>query len=223
MIFANRCVFWLRAQSHSAYTSRGAMQFAVAASLARFCSPLLSALNDGGSSVMGSCDALLATAIVPRSGQGLVGTLRNRPLKISVPRNSATKILLELRLQKYSGHGKTTDTLLDYARASRIAATSEGTISKIDARAWKVAIELHRSPVDRRAGSGWRGLLLEFRHIEQQMRIAREERLLDRSQANRELIRDRAHEIKNPLGGIRGAAQLLDRELERLNAARVRR
>ena len=61
------------------------------------------------------------------------------------------------------------------------------------------------------------GFLLEFRHIEQQLRIAREERLLDQSQANRELIRNLAHEIKNPLGGIRGAAQLLDRELERPN------
>src|SRR5688500_11768407 len=57
----------------------------------------------------------------------------------------------------------------------------------------------------------------EFRHIEQQLRIAREERMLDQSQANRELIRNLAHEIKNPLGGIRGAAQLLDRELERPN------
>ena len=60
-------------------------------------------------------------------------------------------------------------------------------------------------------------LLLEFRHIDQQLRIAREERLLDQSQANRELIRNLAHEIKNPLGGIRGAAQLLDHELERPN------
>ena len=59
------------------------------------------------------------------------------------------------------------------------------------------------------------GLLLEFRHIDQQIRIEREERLHDQSQANRELIRNLAHEIKNPLGGIRGAAQLLDHELER--------
>ena len=63
--------------------------------------------------------------------------------------------------------------------------------------------------------AGWTGLLIEFRHIEQQIRIAREERMLDQNQANRELIRNLAHEIKNPLGGIRGAAQLLDRELDR--------
>ena len=60
-----------------------------------------------------------------------------------------------------------------------------------------------------------RGLILEFRHIDQQLKIAREERLNEQQQANRELIRSLAHEIKNPLGGIRGAAQLLERELDR--------
>ena len=64
-------------------------------------------------------------------------------------------------------------------------------------------------------------LLLEFRHIDQQLKIAREERLLEQQQANRELIRSLAHEIKNPLGGIRGAAQLLERELDRAAADRV--
>ena len=58
-------------------------------------------------------------------------------------------------------------------------------------------------------------LALELRHIDQQLKIAREERLLEQQQANRELIRSLAHEIKNPLGGIRGAAQLLERELDR--------
>jgi two-component system nitrogen regulation sensor histidine kinase GlnL len=58
-------------------------------------------------------------------------------------------------------------------------------------------------------------LLLEFRHIDQQLKIAREERLQEQQQANRDLIRSLAHEIKNPLGGIRGAAQLLERELDR--------
>jgi two-component system nitrogen regulation sensor histidine kinase GlnL len=56
-------------------------------------------------------------------------------------------------------------------------------------------------------------LLLELRPIDQQIKASREERLLEQQQANRELIRNLAHEIKNPLGGIRGAAQLLDREL----------
>jgi two-component system nitrogen regulation sensor histidine kinase GlnL len=56
-------------------------------------------------------------------------------------------------------------------------------------------------------------LLLELRELDQQIRIAREAKLVEHQQANRELIRNLAHEIKNPLGGIRGAAQLLEREL----------
>jgi len=56
-------------------------------------------------------------------------------------------------------------------------------------------------------------LLLEFRHIDQKLKTEREERLAEQQQANRELIRNLAHEIKNPLGGIRGSAQLLEREL----------
>jgi two-component system, NtrC family, nitrogen regulation sensor histidine kinase GlnL len=58
-------------------------------------------------------------------------------------------------------------------------------------------------------------LLIEFRHIDQQLKVAREERLQQQQQANRDLIRSLAHEIKNPLGGIRGAAQLLEGELDR--------
>lgn len=56
-------------------------------------------------------------------------------------------------------------------------------------------------------------ILLEFQKIDQQLKIAREERLMDQNQANRALIRNLAHEIRNPLGGIRGAAQLLESEL----------
>ncbi len=59
-------------------------------------------------------------------------------------------------------------------------------------------------------------LLAELRPIEQQLRLAREERLIGEQQANRELIRNLAHEIKNPLGGLRGSAQLLERELDRV-------
>ena len=56
-------------------------------------------------------------------------------------------------------------------------------------------------------------LLLELQPIEHHLAATREERLLEQQQANRELIRNLAHEIKNPLGGIRGAAQLLEHEL----------
>ena len=59
------------------------------------------------------------------------------------------------------------------------------------------------------------GFLIELSPAQQQSRIVREERLLDQSAQTRELIRNLAHEIKNPLGALRGAAQLLERELER--------
>ena len=56
-------------------------------------------------------------------------------------------------------------------------------------------------------------VLLEMVEIEQQARQEREERTLELVQANKELLRNLAHEVKNPLGGIRGAAQLLQMEL----------
>ena len=56
--------------------------------------------------------------------------------------------------------------------------------------------------------------LVELWVLEQQARKDREERLVEQAQANKELIRNLAHEIKNPLGGIRGAAQLLEMDLQ---------
>ncbi|MDX1607410.1 MAG: nitrogen regulation protein NR(II), partial [Candidatus Competibacterales bacterium] len=56
-------------------------------------------------------------------------------------------------------------------------------------------------------------LLVELRQLDRQLRINREENLLAQHHTTRQLIRNLAHEIKNPLGGLRGAAQLLEREL----------
>ena len=61
---------------------------------------------------------------------------------------------------------------------------------------------------------GSRNVVFELVEIEQQTRQEREERALEQAQATKELIRNLAHEIKNPLGGIRGAAQLLEMEVE---------
>jgi two-component system nitrogen regulation sensor histidine kinase GlnL len=63
------------------------------------------------------------------------------------------------------------------------------------------------------SAAGEEEAVVELRENVQQLKLDREERLLDQSQANKELIRNLAHEIKNPLGGIRGAAQLLELEL----------
>jgi len=57
-------------------------------------------------------------------------------------------------------------------------------------------------------------LLVELNRVDRQLRISREETLLAQSQTTRVLVRGLAHEIKNPLGGLRGAAQLLERQLD---------
>jgi len=56
-------------------------------------------------------------------------------------------------------------------------------------------------------------LLIEITPIDRLLRITREDALVAQQVATRDLLRGLAHEIKNPLGGLRGAAQLLEREL----------
>lgn len=56
-------------------------------------------------------------------------------------------------------------------------------------------------------------VLVELQQVDRQLRINREENLINQHQVARALVRNLAHEIKNPLGGLRGAAQLLEGEL----------
>jgi two-component system nitrogen regulation sensor histidine kinase GlnL len=56
-------------------------------------------------------------------------------------------------------------------------------------------------------------VLVELRRIDHHLRIEKEEHLITQQQATHALVRGLAHEIKNPLGGLRGAAQLLEREI----------
>ena len=58
------------------------------------------------------------------------------------------------------------------------------------------------------------GLLVELNAIDRPLRIARDEAMHAQQEHARSLLRSLAHEIKNPLGGLRGAAQLLDRQLD---------
>lgn len=58
-----------------------------------------------------------------------------------------------------------------------------------------------------------RGLLIEIDAIDRPLRIARDEAILAQQEHAHSLLRGLAHEIKNPLGGLRGAAQLLEKQL----------
>ena len=155
---------------------------------------------------------LLATAIV----------IVDRQLAVRFA-NPAAENLFELSSKSLVGnmiteifeHDAVLSAAIEYARSNNCSYTEHDL--KIGAAGHtKLHLSCTLSPVELESWvEDWEGLLIEFRHIDQQIKIEREERLNDQSQANRELIRNLAHEIKNPLGGIRGAAQLLDRELER--------
>lgn len=57
-------------------------------------------------------------------------------------------------------------------------------------------------------------LLVELSQMDRLLRITRDESRHSQQQATRQILRGLAHEIKNPLGGLRGAAQLLEKQLE---------
>lgn len=55
--------------------------------------------------------------------------------------------------------------------------------------------------------------LIEVIPVDRWIRISRDEQRIEQQEVTQEILRGLAHEIKNPLGGLRGAAQLLEREL----------
>jgi two-component system nitrogen regulation sensor histidine kinase GlnL len=66
------------------------------------------------------------------------------------------------------------------------------------------------SPIDDDRGAA----VIELHPAAGNVRIARDEQVMAQTQASQQLLRQLAHEIRNPLGGIRGAAQLLEAELD---------
>ena len=75
-----------------------------------------------------------------------------------------------------------------------------------------IDVDYSVSPIEY-PGKG-RFLLLEFIRLKTHHKISHEESILSQYEASKSLLRGLAHEIKNPLGGIRGSAQLLERELD---------
>src|SRR5579863_4973439 len=75
----------------------------------------------------------------------------------------------------------------------------------------QVTVDCTATPVAEREGDV--PLLVELMPLDRHLRISREDALITQHAANRVLARNLAHEIRNPLGGLRGAAQLLERRL----------
>ena len=139
--------------------------------------------------------------------------------------NAAAENLLEssvkaLSRQSFSALFTNPDELLKLIAQARAHKFSDLRQDMTLERAGKEPLHVHSivSALDEPVGT----ILIELRENVQQLKLDREERMLDQSQVNKELIRNLAHEIKNPLGGIRGAAQLLEMELPPLHLAELR-
>jgi two-component system, NtrC family, nitrogen regulation sensor histidine kinase GlnL len=132
--------------------------------------------------------------------------------------NPAAENLFEISRRRFAGHAlaelfdacPTLEVAIDKAIADGASYIEQEVELAAPGRP-RLHLACTVSPID----AGEAALVLEFRHIDRQLKVAREERLREQQQANRDLIRSLAHEIKNPLGGIRGAAQLLEAELDR--------
>lgn len=98
--------------------------------------------------------------------------------------------------------GRVSATGDHYANELRLAPTEVHSEERV--------IDCHVSPIDVEEAS----LLVEITDVTRRTQISRENALLIQHGAGRQMIRQLAHEIKNPLGGIRGAAQLLERQLD---------
>jgi len=151
----------------------------------------------------------LATAVI------LLDAARN-----VVYANPATEILFAVSAKQITGHplshafpaSEILHSAVEHALATRSPFREhEFLISTV--RHNTLAVTCTVTPVDIAPAC----LVLEFLQMDQQLRIAREERMLIQQQANAELLRNLAHEIRNPLGGLRGAAQLLEHELPQAN------
>jgi len=131
--------------------------------------------------------------------------------------NPAGEMLFETSAKKITGY-KLSELL---PRSGRIAEVLQETLSSrhpFTARSIRLLLPGRRritvdctvTPFDENDEA----LLVELTQVDRLLRLTRDEDLLERQAANRIVIRGLAHEIKNPLGGLRGAAQLLERELD---------
>lgn len=103
------------------------------------------------------------------------------------------------------------EAVVDLVRASALGSpiTKRGVVLTTDRD--EVTVDCTVTPMlDSR---GEQRTIVELQHIDRQLRISREERLIAQQALTRDVVRGLAHEIKNPLGGLRGAAQLLAGEL----------
>lgn len=151
----------------------------------------------------------LTTAVIVADAKLRI-TLVN-PAAESLLALSATKLIGRTLLQAFVGPS-------DFIGLIERAVNDDRSFTKRDLEL--TATSLHRAIVDCTV-SPWSShegdevqVILEFASIERHQRIQLEENMVLQNQVTTALMRGIAHEVRNPLGGIRGAAQLLERELD---------
>ncbi|MFT3804438.1 MAG: nitrogen regulation protein NR(II) [Burkholderiaceae bacterium] len=134
--------------------------------------------------------------------------------------NEAAEQLFEISPRVAIGHPYSRvfgiDTPVDamFASARQQAYSQRSQDVELERSNRSATLRLHMTAVPIEGGRlANASVLFECREMDQRLRFDREVQLLETANANRELVRNLAHEIKNPLGGIRGAAQLLESEL----------
>ena len=134
--------------------------------------------------------------------------------------NPAAEILLKLdgRQALGSSVGECLPQAAEFAQALARAALRRETFTQRELKlplvgdAAPITVDCTATPVAERDGDT--PLLVELVPLDRHLRISREDALIAQHAANRLLARNMAHEIRNPLGGLRGTAQLLERRLK---------
>ncbi len=149
----------------------------------------------------------LATAVIVFD-QGLRVSYVNQTAEMMLA-VSAKHVVGELPTTWMACHG---EMLTDLIRAAEIGApiTKRGVVLTTDRN--EVTVDCTVTPI--LDDDGGHLTIVELQQIDRHLRISREERLIAQQAVSRDVVRGLAHEIKNPLGGLRGAAQLLESELE---------
>ncbi len=132
--------------------------------------------------------------------------------------NPAAEIMLEMSAQRLLGdsihhvfsEGGRPLSGFEQALRSGQPFTKRQTVLRLPVPA-ESTVDYTITPVQIDGNDG--ALIMEIQPLDRLLRISQEETMLASQQSTRMLVRGLAHEIKNPLGGLRGAAQLLAREL----------
>lgn len=168
--------------------------------------------------------ALPQTFPVPETDRAIVDALSTAvlllgPSLVVVDLNPAAEALLEVSRKQVNGVSAAVllgdacepNGVIDRARASQATLTEHELQLPLPGDR-SVLVDCSVTQVLEAGAEGH--LLVELHELGRQLRISYEERLISQNQSARALVRGLAHEIRNPLGGLRGAAQLLAGELD---------